>query len=228
MPQSWVSICNKSIYRIGLSSFITNLQKDDTKVSRACLANYESIRDEVLEGWDWKCAVGRAVLVKDTTAPAFGYKFRYLLPENPYCLVPREMRPHGVDYVIEGRYLLTNIDSDITPVMIRYTARIEDPTLLTALVAKCIAYRLAAEIAPALSTVLNLQASIMKEYIGFAEEAEAKNQMYDFDHNSDVPWTNLNGVYRNGVFVGIDDHTIELLQDNQDNWVNAGEWNATH
>jgi hypothetical protein len=226
MPVSWVSISNMALRRIGVDTYVTNLESGTDKVSIACATSFEAARDEVLEGWDWKCAAARAILVKDAVAPVFGFACRYLLPEDPYCLVVREMHPCIADYVIEGRYLLTNVDSAEHAVKIRYTGRITEPGQLTALLARAIAWNLAAKISPSLNKGKEVQPAIMKEYGLIIEEAQSKNQQYDKDHNEDPGYWGADSLYDGrGLFVG---GNIERFLNNQNSWVNGGTWLATH
>jgi hypothetical protein len=227
MPQSWESICNTAIARCGISSRIVNLQTDNSKASNLCLASYESCRDAVLEGWDWNFASTRAILVQSATPPAWGYSHQYVLPTN--CLVVRQINP-SVDWKVEGRMLLTHFDNTNYSLKARYTASIVDPTVIPSLCAKAMAWRIAAEICPSLVNIQNLQASIMKEYMMIIEEAQSANQSSQQDHNMDVPWHNFNGVFRNGVYVGLgaDEGEMNQLLSGGDNWADAGIHQATH
>jgi hypothetical protein len=225
-PVSWVSICNMALTRVGVSEQIQNLNADASasKTTIYCANNWENCRDSVLESWDWKCASARAQLNQSAATPVFGPEFSYPLPTQPYCLKVREMRPHIADYQIEGRNLVTCVDSTITPVYIRYTARVTDPTQLDALCTRAIAWLLAATIGPMLNKEKGLATALLQEYELIIQEAKTKNQVSDKDHNEDPGWAQWNGVYQNGVYVGVDN---ERLLQNSDSWVNAGTWIQT-
>jgi hypothetical protein len=210
-----------ALQRIGVSTLLTSFSGTD-KVTLACVNSWESCRDAVLETWDWKCASARAQLSQQTTTPIFGPTFSYPLPTQPYCLKVREMRPHIASYVIEGRNLLTYVDSTKDPVYIRYTGRVTDPGQLDTLVAKTIAWRIAAEIGNFLIREKGLIKEILGEYELIIEEAQAKNQYSGKDHNEEPGWYNNRSLYDPwGNFAGLDG---ERLIDNSDNWVNAGTW----
>ena len=205
MPSSWVDISNMALARIGVSTRVTSLEASD-KASVACNTAIFNCRDAVLEGWDWKCASQRSPsLTKDAATPPFGFANRYLLPDNPYCLVVREFRPSTYDYVIEGRYLLTDADSDIDDIFIRYTSSVDDPAAIPPLCAKAIAWRMAAEICNQLvqGNSNTGQAAILKEYMLIIEEAQGAEQQHGKDHNEDGP-------------------SITTSSDDTDCWVKAG------
>ena len=205
MPLSWVDISNMAVARIGVSTRVVSLDATD-KVSLACNTAIFPCRDAVLEGWDWKCVSVRSpALTKDATSPSFGFANRYLLPSKPYCLVVREFRPSNYDYVIEGRYLLTDADSDTDDIFIRYTSSTDDPSVLTTLCAKAIAWRMASEICNQLvqGNANTGQAQIMKEYMAIIEEAQGANQWQDKDHNEDGP-------------------SVTSSTSDKDSWVKAG------
>jgi hypothetical protein len=221
MPLSLMSLFNMALYRIGTSSFVTDPNAKD-KVTLACNTNYETCRNSVLEGWDWKFASSRAQLAQSAAAPIFGWTYQYPLPAD--CLVVRDISPKSADYVVEGKNLLTNAGNPTgltgVTVYIRYTARIEDPTVFTSLCAKAIAWRLAAEIAPALIHEKELQKKIMDEYLLIIQEAQSANQQYDKDHNEDPGWWMTNKYAYAGV--GDSDSDSNQLLNNIDDWVLGG------
>ena len=190
MSLSWEDVANMGYGRIGISSRVTSLTGSD-KASIVANSNLLPCRDEVLEGWDWKAASARAQLTKDPTPPAFGYANRYMLPASPFCLVVREFRPQGIDYVIEGRYLLTDADSDTDDVFIRYTSSVDDPSMLSALCLKAIAWKFAAAVCNTFvqGNAATGQPAILKEYMLIIEEAQGSNQWLDFNHDEDSPAT---------------------------------------
>jgi len=207
--------------RLGVAELITSFASTN-KVTILCNANWESARDAVLESWDWKCASARAQLTQLTATPIYGPLFAYPLPTTPYCLKVREMSPRVANYQIEGRNLLTDVDSTVDDIFIRYTARVTDPTQLDNLVARAISLRLAVDIGYALVREKGLVERIDAEYYEALEEAQSKNQAGGKDHNSEPGWWQNGSLYdQAGRYVGIDD---ERLIDNADNWVNAGQW----
>jgi len=193
MALSWVSICNMALRRIGKGSLITSLAGTD-KESVACNDAYEAARDAVLEDFDWKCASYRKALTQDSSTPAFGWDYQYSLPTTPWCLVVREIYPEEADYVVEGRKLLTDQDNDDEDLCIRYTKRVTDPTELSNLCAKAIAWRIAAEISYHITQSNSMVDQIMKEYYLILDEAKRSNQEYDKNHDEDAPSSDRGNV----------------------------------
>jgi hypothetical protein len=191
MPISWVSIANMGLRRIGVSSVVTSLAGTD-KASTVFNDTYEAARDAVLEDFDWSCASTRAVLAMSTTTPAYDWLYQYALPSSPWCLVVREMYPVTSDYVVEGRNLLTNQDNFSDIVAIRFTARLNDPTLFSAKLAKAIAWRWAAENCYAFVQGIQLQNTILKEYMAILNEAESADAYQNKNHDEDAPMEEFN------------------------------------
>ena len=142
MSYSWVKICNMALLRIGAKS-ISALTETPSGIAWTDV--YQDAADEVIAEnklLGWRDARRRGELTVDSTAPAFGWDYRYLLPASPWCLtlVKIENEP---DYEIEGRYILTDAES---PLNIIYDARITDPTSITPELAKAIAAKIAQKI----------------------------------------------------------------------------------
>lgn len=121
MAQTAVDCCNSALQRVGATT-ITSLS-DNSPEARACSVAYDSNRRDELRKHPWNFAITRAVLAPDATAPAFDYLYQFTLPSD--CL--RLLRPatSDLDWVVEGRKVLTNYDN---PLYIRYIADITDPT----------------------------------------------------------------------------------------------------
>lgn len=140
---SVVSLCNAALLSIGADT-ITSLTEDSDEAA-FCNARYEQVRDAVLRAHPWNCAVRRAGLSRDASAPAFGYAYRYLLPTQPYCL--RVLKVFGEEThgwrLTAGRYL----ETDHPTAQIEYIARVSEVSGYDPLLAEAIAARLAAEAA---------------------------------------------------------------------------------
>lgn len=101
---SAVSICSNALLLLGdrpIDSF--DLNNDRTRL----VANlYTSKRDRVLRVHPWNCAIKRVLLSPDATAPAFGWKYQFQLPED--WLRTLSIGAEGIedDYVVEGRKVL--------------------------------------------------------------------------------------------------------------------------
>jgi hypothetical protein len=69
---------------------------------------YPRAMRQVIFDFEWGCQIKRAILTQDTTAPAFGFDYRYALPYD--CVRVLGMYPEGYEYSTEGNYLLTQVD----------------------------------------------------------------------------------------------------------------------
>lgn len=119
MPQTAIDVCNSALQRVGASTIMS--LSDNSPEARACSVAYDSNRRDEIRRHRWNFAITRAVLAPDVTAPAFDYTYQFSLPSD--CL--RVLRPsdYNLDWVIEGRKILTN---DSNTLNLRYLADITD------------------------------------------------------------------------------------------------------
>jgi hypothetical protein len=199
MAISKVSICNMALGHLG-SKRIASLT-DATEQAILCNIHYEQVVDEVLSEADWGCVTWRQTLaqvastddnylIDDDNAE---WDYQYSLPTNPYCL--RVIDVPGLpaaEYHIESRYILYN-DDELT---IRYVKRELDPTKYDAPLTKAIVYKLAAELALALSGKSGLHGDMLVLYdrqLRRAANMDAKaNQNKQPDYEDDGgSWTSV-------------------------------------
>jgi hypothetical protein len=106
---SSVSICSNALIRLGdkpISSF-----EDGTDAANACANLYPDVLDALLRGHPWDCARKRVVLAPLSAVPAFDYAYQYQLPADYMRPIQIGARGCALDYVIEGRQLLTDASS---------------------------------------------------------------------------------------------------------------------
>ncbi len=122
MAQSITDCCNDALQRVGATR-ILNID-DDSKSARQCKVAWDGCRRSELRDHRWCFAIKRAVLAPDSTAPAFDFTYQFTLPSD--CL--RILRPsdYALDWVVEGRKILTNSGNILN---LRYIADIENPAL---------------------------------------------------------------------------------------------------
>lgn len=143
MP-SKVDVANWALDRIGAKPIVSF--DDNTPTANYVKRLYPLCRDELFRKFSWRCLVKRVELSADTTAPAFGYLYRYLLPSG--CLFIREVRSGDTilhdGWEREGDYILTDYAA---PLRLLYTYKEEDPnkwdSLLVSTVAAYLSYTLA-------------------------------------------------------------------------------------
>lgn len=151
-----VSICNMALARIGVSTFISNLNEASNE-ARVCALFYTDVRDRVLRDFPWNFAKKRVTLADAGTPPA-EWAFKYGYPSD--CLKARYIATPGLrnprndqrvpfEVANEGgqRVIYTNQDA----AELVYTYRVSDPTLFDAMFSSAVAYLLGSEIAMPLS-----------------------------------------------------------------------------
>jgi len=181
---STVDIANYALNIIGATNIAAF--DENSKVGRLINQRYDGVRDSVFRAHPWNCLIRRVELAQDVATPAFGYAYQYTLPTDPYCLRVLEFSngtlhyPYdnmvsntgGAAFVIEGRKLLT----DEGTARIKYIGRITDPNEYDVLLTDCIAAKLAAEIAYAVTgsnTVVELSATLYAEKLREARFVDA-------------------------------------------------------
>lgn len=143
-------ICNMAIQRgLGQNTRLTNVDTDDTTVSRACAFAYDKARLELLENYNWSFAIKRVELAQLVTTPEFEWSYEYGLPNDYLRIITTYRNP---DWVVEGAKFLTNQDSDV---FVRYMADIEDTSIFPRMFSNAMAYLIALDIEP---TITNDQA----------------------------------------------------------------------
>lgn len=177
----WVDVCNMALDRLGEDP-ITALT-DAIKTAEACNRNYEQARDEVLQAWSWSSARYRKALTADTTAPEWGWDYRYALPSTPYCLRLISIE-NGYEYALEGRWIMTDEADGLN---ILYTKRITDPAELDPFLAKAIALRLAADICRHIVPSSTLKNDLLEELERIVLEAKIIGACQEYNDYEDKP-----------------------------------------
>ncbi len=77
---SQVSICNQALGWLGANLIISI--DDDNKEAALCKANFDDIRDAVLEEREWTFCVRRITLAPLLLKPVYGYGNQFLLPPD--------------------------------------------------------------------------------------------------------------------------------------------------
>lgn len=132
---SSVSICSNALIRLGdkpISSF-----EDGTSAAKRCAILYPSIRNAMLRAHPWDCARKRVVLAPLSTVPAFDYAYQYQMPADWLRTLQIGDRRCALDYVIEGKQILT--DAKSLPLVYIWRNEIEaswDDTLVELMTAK--------------------------------------------------------------------------------------------
>jgi hypothetical protein len=156
-----VSICNLALGWLGAQ--LINTLDDESTEARLCKANFDLVRDAVLEAKAWTFATKRYVLAPDAGAPEFGWSKRFPLPPE----VVRVLRcdaPRGdgrLPWAREGAFILAD-DTDV--LHLAAIVRVEDAAQWSPAFGNAVAARLAAELAVPLSENRSLQADLWSLY----------------------------------------------------------------
>ena len=162
---SEVDIINSALNMVGATNIIS--RGEDSKSARITNQRYDYVRDAVLRAHPWNCAVTRRALTSDTETPAFGYENQFTLPTDPYCLRVLGLDYLDIDFVVEGRKIVTDEDT----INVKYIARVTDPNEYDQLLIEAIAARLAADTSFALVQSTSLTQSMFGLYESKLSEA---------------------------------------------------------
>lgn len=171
---SLVEIANQALLMLGQKQIIS--LTEDSTAARYCNGRLPYIRDTVLRAYPWNSAIRRATLAQSSDTPAWGYDYQYALPTDPLCLRVLEMKEcsdGGMDWKVEGRYILT----DSQTCNIKYIAQITDPNEMEVLLREAIAAALAADGCFSITGSTAQQEAMLKIYekkISEARSADAQ------------------------------------------------------
>lgn len=174
----WTAIFNQALGNLG-SPPISDYLIDPSPRAARLRAVYLAVADEVLQAHPWKCALGRAQLGADATAPLFGPSYSYTVPSDPWCLRPVCVGDPDDEenwfgrcdrWQFEGRQILTDLPA---PINVRYIKRLTDPNLFTGLLATAMSRRLAWEIAYALTNSREKEQAAEDAFGKFMQQARS-------------------------------------------------------
>jgi len=163
---SVISICNSALIKLGANR-ITALT-ETSKEARLCNAQYEVVRDRLLQSHPWNFAIKRIALNKLSEVPAFGWDGYYQLPTD-YLRVLTVFPDYPFE--VEGDRVL----SDAGDVSIRYMYSATDPSKYPPRFAEALAYELAKELSYALVQSNAQQAQLFT----IADDYLRKTRSYD-------------------------------------------------
>jgi hypothetical protein len=158
---SQVEICNLAIGKLGSTSFITDINDENSKNALYCRLFYGPTRDALLRSHLWKFARKRAVLAPLVEEPLFDGGKYFQLPTD--CL-----RVVGADedyfhnygrWFVEGNKIVA--DTDVLNIV--YIAKIEDESLYDPLFVQAFALYLAHEMAPAIAQSESMKGNLSNE-----------------------------------------------------------------
>lgn len=160
MATSPTSICNSGLRKIGAARIIG--LSDTSKNGMLCNEAYDELRKELLSSHPWNFASKRsASLAEVATQPKWGFDHAYQLPND--CLrVFKTNLLFDEDYKIEDDKLLTNSNS----VQILYAVDLEDAGKFRPYFVNAFAWRIAAELAYAITQSASVAAECGNQFKG--------------------------------------------------------------
>lgn len=142
---SVTDVCNMALSQIGVE-LISDVSEDSLE-ARMCNARHADLRDACLRAHPWNFATTFAKIAKTTNTPAWRWSYEYVLPAD--CLRVLELYDIRDQYeIVSNRRLYSNHDS---PLKVKYTAQVTDPSLMDISFKQAWATLLAAELALAVS-----------------------------------------------------------------------------
>lgn len=173
-----VGICNVALSELR-ANLIASLG-DDSKEANLCAANYDRLREEVLEVREWRFATRRLKLARSVDAPVFGYNHQFKLPADCLRVLSASDKPNGVpaqdnniDWEREEDFVLT----DAGVVYIRYTVNLAITTKFSPGFTTALSKRIAAHLAVPLTGSDKRHVALMKEYAGMVKEGSTRDGM---------------------------------------------------
>lgn len=133
-----VSICSNALILLGqkpIASFT-----EATTSARVAANLYPDAKRDFQRAHPWNACIQRVTLAPEATAPAFGFKSRFLLPAE--CLRVLSASDDGMEFKVEGRSIL----ADATVLHLRYIAD-TDEGLWTGDMVQALTLRMAASMA---------------------------------------------------------------------------------
>ena len=144
---------------------------DNSATARLLARNYDQQRDYLLERYLWKFALTRAQLAADSSAPAYGWTYRYLVPTDALRFIPPtidgSIEGTPIPFEEENGYILCNQDA---PLKLRYILRTTNEGLWSNGFCECLSLRLALRIAHWITG----KQSMVQQIQGFYKETLAE------------------------------------------------------
>lgn len=152
-----VSICNGALAKLG-SDTISSLS-DDTKAAKLCSARYPFIRNKVLEDHPWGFATKTIRLTSLANVAPRDWKHAFAYPSDFLRMIMAD------DWDTEFDTVDGNLVADDELLWIKYTFKNVNPGTYSYSFAECLSWRLAAELAYALTNSKEVAALMIQGYM---------------------------------------------------------------
>lgn len=170
--------------RIGVSQFIANIDTEKSVEAVQCRTYYDQDVEITLRAFPWPFATGYRALPLVTEEPTSDWTYAYRYPNDALALrrVVTTMgrdEPNPPPFVVgqddQGLLIYSN-EADAT---IEYTVKVTNPARFDPFFVEALSWKLASDIAPALTRIKGAQEAAYKMYlhsIAYAEVAVANEQ----------------------------------------------------
>jgi hypothetical protein len=192
------TICNNALSRLGITTYVDDLETDQTNEAETLNVFYEDALETVLAAFPWPFATLRKILaplVSDGEPPRGAWKYIFKLPDD--CVSARQIWPSGTALGLTGYWLgdprrtlraddripfaiekAVSDDSrvllcDLSDPILFYTAKVADPTKFPALFVDAFAACLAMHVAIPLTGKAEFKKAMKEEFNEAIHEAEA-------------------------------------------------------
>ena len=191
-------VVNKALVKIAEAP-IDSLDNPESRSARTMKLLLPQAKRFVFRQHPWNCLRARAILVASADKPLFGFEYKYALPSD--CLRPLAIQndagtfvpfyeasyggtlPTDKQYVIEGKYVLTNTaphnknksNNNSIGLNFVYTYYPESLNVLDSNVVELLSYYLAAETAYTFTGSVSLKQQLMAEQKDLLKSARACN-----------------------------------------------------
>lgn len=181
MTTSIAQICNMAIGHVGGKKYVQTVfpAPEDSREARLCYAFYPTARDAVLEAADWKFASKTSTLALSGTAPD-NWEYQYAWPAG--CIMPRSIflgaepaDPIAFEVGLSDDELTKYIWTDQEDARLRFTARVEDPTLYTPSCVEAISWRLGIDLSIPLKGNSKIQEAMQNGFLRAMGHATSNN-----------------------------------------------------
>lgn len=164
-----VAICNLALGWLG-ANLITSIE-DDTTEGHLCRANYEPVRDAVLEAHNWVFATRWEKLVKLADNGDAPYASAFQLPVDVLHVIYCGTIDYPTKWRREGQVIVT----ETSECLIQYVFRHENESYYPPLFTQALAARLAADLAIPLVQSRTLQSDMFTLYLQKVKEAASRD-----------------------------------------------------
>jgi hypothetical protein len=179
MAVAKVDICNQALGMLR-ANLITNFDADLSVEAKLCRANYDRLREAVLEDKEWRFATRRMKLAQSADAPVFGWTYKFKVPADVLRVltvtdrVNRDnINDNDINWEREEDFVLTNTKLAYA----RATVNIVDTTKFSAGFVQAFATRMASIMAVPLTGSNTRAQELMNEYLTLVGRAATKDGM---------------------------------------------------